>query len=86
MRIVLREMQTNPQVAALLQQRIQEGVELLAAYLDTRIQAGELRPHDPRITARTLFYMVVMLHLTRTSDTGFLPAFISTLLDGVKAS
>jgi AcrR family transcriptional regulator len=85
MRIVLREMQINPQVADLLQQRIQDGVELLAAYLDTRIQAGELRPHDPRVTARALFYTVVMLHLTHTADTGFLPAFVSTLLHGIKA-
>ena len=85
MRIVARESQTNPRVAAVLQRVIEEAVALLAGYLDARIRAGELRPHDPRVTARALFYMVVMLRLTRTPADGFLPAFVDILLRGVAA-
>jgi AcrR family transcriptional regulator len=85
MRIVARESQTNPRVAAVLQRVIEEAVGLLAGYLDARIRAGELRPHHPRVTARTLFYLVVMLRLTRTPADGFLPAFVDTLLRGVAA-
>src|SRR5205823_2878883 len=85
MRIVARESQINPRVAAVLQRVIEEAVALLAGYLDARIRAGELRPHDPRVTARVLFYMVVMLRLTRTPADGFLPAFVDTLLRGVAA-
>src|SRR5947209_6189974 len=85
MRIVARESQTNPRVVAILQRVIEEAVGLLAGYLDARIRAGELRPHDPRVTARALLYLVVMLRLTRTPADGFLPAFVDTLLRGVAA-
>lgn len=85
LRLVAREAQTDPRVAAALQRLIRESVELLAGYLAARIRAGELRPHDPSVTARTLFYTVVMLRLTRTPDDGFLPAFVHTLLHGVAA-
>lgn len=85
LRLIAREAPTNPQVAAMLQRVIQEAVALLAEYLEARIQAGELRPHDPAVTARTLFYMVVMLHLTRTPTDEFIPALVSTLLHGISA-
>jgi AcrR family transcriptional regulator len=85
MRIVARESQTNPRVAAVLQRVIEEAVGLLAGYLDARIRAGELRPHDPRVTSRALFYLVVMLRLTHTPADGFLPTFVDTLLRGVAA-
>src|SRR5437764_10263335 len=85
MRIVARESQTNPRVVAVLQRVIEEAVALLAGYLDARIRAGGLRPHDPRVTARALLYLVVMLCLTRTPADGFLPAFVDTLRRGVAA-
>lgn len=85
LRLIAREAPTNPQVAEMLQRVIREAVALLSGYLEARIQAGELRPHDPTVTARTLFYMVVMLHLTRIPTEQFIPAMVDTLLHGITA-
>lgn len=85
MQIVVREFRTNPEVAAALQHLIGQAVGSLAGYLDARVAAGELRPHDTQVTARTLFFTVVMLRLTNTPAEGFLPAFSQTLLRGIMA-
>lgn len=84
-RIVIREMQANPQVSAVLQRLIQEAVGMLASYLDARITAGDLRPHDSNITARTLFYTIFMLRLTHTPADEFLSPLVDTLLHGIAA-
>ena len=83
LRVVSREAQVNPVVATILQRMIHESVELLAGYLDARIQAGELRPHDTRVTARALFFPVVTLRLSHTPDDALLPDLVDTLLHGI---
>ena len=40
-----------------------EACKLLANYLDARVEAGELRPHNTEVTARMILHTVVMLHL-----------------------
>ena len=85
LRVVARESQTDPRMAAALQRVIEGAAGLLRAYLDARVAAGELRPHDTDVTARTLFQTIVMLRLTRTPAEGFLPTFVETLLRGIAA-
>lgn len=84
-RVILHEAQTNPTVWELLQEIIREGVRRFAAYLDYRISAGELRPHDSNVTARTVFYSVFMSHLTAVPAEEFIPDMVRNLLDGVRA-
>jgi AcrR family transcriptional regulator len=85
LRIVLREAQTNPRVAAIRQRMIGAGVDLLSSYLEARVRAGELRPHDPRIAARAFFSTIVALHLTEAPADGLVPAFVDLLLHGIAA-
>ncbi len=85
LRVVAHEALTDPRVAVFLRNAIQEAVDLLARYLDLRIAAGELRRHDATVTARTLFYMVVMLHLTNASTEEALTTLVDTLLIGISA-
>ena len=85
MSVVLRESQTNPQVAGAMQELVGEGLDLLTAYLAGRIEAGELRPHDPSVTARALFQAIVAGHLNRIPADGFEVAFVDVLLNGVLA-
>ncbi|MDQ3589338.1 MAG: TetR/AcrR family transcriptional regulator [Chloroflexota bacterium] len=85
-RVFFRESQTNPEVGKRLVDIIREGVGLLARYLAARIAVGELRPHDPEVTARTLLYTVQMLHITgRTPADDFVPKMVENLLYGIKA-
>jgi AcrR family transcriptional regulator len=85
LRIVAREVQTDPHVLAALQHLIHEATELLAGYIDARIEIGELRPHDARVTARALFSVVVLPYLARVPIDGFLRPFVTTLLYGIAA-
>ncbi|MFB2771958.1 TetR/AcrR family transcriptional regulator [Pelatocladus sp. BLCC-F211] len=64
-RLIVRESQNNPEVAACLHAVVEEGIAALGAYLETRVQVGELRPHDTALTARTLLGTVVTTHLAR---------------------
>ena len=83
MSLVLRESQTNADVAAAMQQLIGEGLELLTTYLEGRITAGELRPHDPSVTARALFQAIVAGHLNRLPASGFEAGLVDLILHGV---
>jgi AcrR family transcriptional regulator len=85
MSLVLRESQTNSDVAAAMGQLIGEGLELLTDYLVGRIEAGELRPHDPDVTARALFQAIVAGHLNRLPAPGFEAGLVDVILHGVLA-
>ena len=84
-RVFFRESQVNPEVGERLADVVREGVGLLARYLAARIAVGELRPHDPEVTARTLLYTVQMLHLTGMPADDFVPEMVENLLLGIGA-
>lgn len=83
-RLVVRETQTRPEVAAHLGGMITEAVTVLGAYLRARVAAGELRPHDEAVTARTLLSAVVMTHLTRLPDRPW-AALVGQMIQGIQA-
>lgn len=80
--VMIREGPSNPAVAERIERARREGVQLLATYLESRVSAGELRPHDTETTARLLLYGAFMTHLTDTPDR-FLPAMVETVLHGI---
>lgn len=84
-RVMIREAPSNPEVAERLARARGEGVRLLAEYLDSRVCARELRPHDTEATARLVLYAAFMTHLTDTPPERFLPATVETLLHGISA-
>jgi AcrR family transcriptional regulator len=60
--------QTNSDVGAELQAVIQEGVSLLAHYLRSRIEAGELRPDLPVETGALMFFASAMIFFVAHRD------------------
>ncbi|MHB1134207.1 MAG: TetR/AcrR family transcriptional regulator [Chloroflexota bacterium] len=82
-RMMIREAPSNAEIGARLARARQEGVQLLAVYLDSRVAAGELRPHDTEAAARLLLYAVAMAHLADAPTDRFLPAAVETLLHGL---
>jgi AcrR family transcriptional regulator len=85
LQVMLREAPTNPAVAERAERARREGVRLLRQYLESRVAAGELRPHDTAATARLLLYAVMLAHLTDTLDHHFLSAVVETILHGAAA-
>jgi AcrR family transcriptional regulator len=85
-RVVFQEaLLANPLVAERVERGQREGVAALAAYLEARVAAGELRPHDAGATARLLLFAVVMAHLTGTAGDAFLRSAVDTIVRGVSA-
>jgi AcrR family transcriptional regulator len=83
--LMLREAPSNPAVAERLERARGEGVRMLADYLASRVEAGELRSHDCEASARLLFYAVLAAHLAHTSPEPFLPSSVEILLHGLAA-
>lgn len=59
-----------------------EGCRLLANYLDARVAAGELRPHNSEISARVILHTVVMLYLVG-APADRLKDLVDVVLNGV---
>jgi AcrR family transcriptional regulator len=83
--LMLREAPSNATVRERLDRGREEGVRLLGEYLASRVEAGELRPHDCEQSARLLFYAVLAAHLANTPSEPFLRAAVDTLLHGLLA-
>ena len=83
--LMLREAPSNAAVRQRLDRGREEGVRLVADYLASRVEAGELRPHDCDNSARLLFYAVLAAHLANTPAEPFLSSAVDTLLHGLLA-
>jgi AcrR family transcriptional regulator len=87
--------QTNPEVGAALQALIAEGTARLAAYLQRRVQAGELRANLPAETGAHMFFASLMVffltHRLLPADewqqraNTFVDQMVSVWLDGARA-
>lgn len=82
--VVAREALTRPE----LQRRIfalqRIGIGLLAEYMRSRIAAGEIRPHNPEVTARMLIGSMLALRLS-DAPASYVPEVVDNLLRGIAA-
>lgn len=83
-RMFVREAMTNPKLSARWTSTCNEGVQLLASYLQERVEAGELRPHNTMMSARMLVHPIAMLHLTG-GNAAELQDLVENLLQGIRA-
>jgi len=81
--IFIREAQTNPGIARQQDALIGGGVQLLTEYITARVAAGELRPHDPTLTAHAFLYTIFMSQLIHVSGQLSIADFVQFLLQGV---
>lgn len=82
-RVVVREALVRPDIqqASRMGQAIALGV--LARYLEARIVAGELRPHNPDVPARMFIGSVLALYITGAPAKPFLEEMVNNLLAGI---
>lgn len=94
MRLLMRELQTNAKVAEFFNHYLRDEAKAFDQYLQARIAAGELRPHDTEVTIRLLFWPIVMLNIrpaqslledAEMDKSRFLDSIIDTLLNGIHA-
>ena len=63
----------------------QQGIALLSGYLQRRIDAGELRPHQPLVPIHMLISSALVLMLLDQPLEAYVEQFVETLLDGIGA-
>ena len=83
--ILLREVVVRAELQQGVRMLQSVGISLFTRYLDARIAAGELRPHDPEVTARMLIGSVLAMHLSDAPAETYLPGVVETLLSGIEA-
>ena len=81
--IFIREAQTYPELARQKDDLIERGVAALTHYVSARIAVGELRPHDPSLTARLLLYTIFMSQCIHVSGQVDVTAAVQLLLQGI---
>jgi len=85
-RVVFQEaLLANSVVGQRIERGKREAVALLARYLASRIEAGELRTHDAEATAHLLLYAILMAHFTGTQDDAYLATVVDTIVHGIAA-
>ena len=63
--ILIKEVDSNPEVQKAWANLCREGATLLQKYLEDHIANGDLRPHNTEVSARSMFGMMFMFHFTR---------------------
>ena len=82
-RVLVREALVHPAVAKQFATIIGEGISTLTGFLEERIAAGELRPHDASITARSLMFTLLQQHLMLGDEDDFTNRVVEALLGGI---
>lgn len=84
-RLVLHEALARPQLQDRLRTFQRMLVGLLAGYLEARVAAGELRPHDTQLTARMFGGALFALQFTGLPAEPYVTEVVDTLLRGIEA-
>lgn len=77
------EARRNPQIAERLDQLGEKMRAMLAQYLQSRVEAGELRPHDTRSFSRALSCVIFMDHLWPIDQNNLPCTTLDFLLNGI---
>lgn len=81
--LFLRESQTRECVRRRMDEEREKSLALLAGYLEGRVRAGDLRPHDSRAVGTLLLSTLFMQQLWPTVVPGLVPALTDVLLHGL---
>lgn len=85
-RVVLREALVRPDIQQAFRMAQAIAIGVIARYLEARIAAGELRPHNPEVTARMLVGSVLAFYITGAPEEPFIAEMVDNLLCGIVAS
>ncbi|MEW6283081.1 MAG: TetR/AcrR family transcriptional regulator [Candidatus Eremiobacterota bacterium] len=83
--ILFREARQHAEVDQRMRGIRDEGTRLLADYLQARVEAGELRPHNSSVLARALMSVMFLRVLVDEPADGFLPDLVDCYLRGLLA-
>lgn len=83
LRIAVREVTTKPEMRQAFKAIQAVALGLLTRYLEARIAAGELRPHNPDVTARMMMGSMAAGLVTGIAPEPYVAEVVDTLLHGL---
>ena len=84
-RLALRDILWRPESRAVLLSVRDMALSVVARYLQSRIEAGELRPHDTQVVAQTLLSAIIVSVVAELPFDPWVSGGIAVILAGVAA-
>lgn len=84
-RLLLRELIWRPEMLGLGLLAREQGLSMLARYLQSRVDAGELRPHDSLTVGQLFASNVIVVGMVGLPPEPYLAGAVDTLLEGILA-
>jgi AcrR family transcriptional regulator len=84
-RLLLRELIWRPEMLGMGLLAREQGLTMLARYLQSRVVAGELRPHDSLTVGQLFASNVIVVGMVGLPPEPYLAGAVDTLLEGILA-
>jgi AcrR family transcriptional regulator len=84
-RLVVREIIWRPETREMGMAVRAQALEMLAVYLRSRVEAGDLRPHDSHVVGQTIASSVILISLAGLPFDPYISGAIDVILQGVAA-
>ena len=85
LRLVVREILWRPETLPLGMAVREQAIEMLARYLRSRVEAGELRPLDPYVVGQLFASNVILVAIAGLPPEPYLSGAIDVILQGIAA-
>lgn len=84
-RLAVREIIWRPETLSMGMAVREQALDMLGHYLRSRVEAGELRPHDQRVVGQMLASTVILVGLAELPVDPYLTGAIDVILQGIAA-
>lgn len=81
--LVMREVIWQPGTRAIGMAVREAALGMIAAYLQCRVEAGELRPHDPLVVGQTFASSVLLVAVAQLPAEPYIPGAVDVILQGI---
>ncbi len=85
LQLIVREIIWRPETRGLGMAVREQGLTMLARYLQSRVAAGELRPHDSLVVGQTLASAIIVVVFAQLPADPFITGAIDVILQGISA-
>jgi AcrR family transcriptional regulator len=85
LQLIVREVLWRPETRSIAMAVREQALTMLARYLQSRVAAGELRPHDSIVVGQTLASAIILVAFAQLPADPFIPGAIDVILQGIAA-
>jgi len=83
LQLIVREIIWRPETRGMGMAVREQALAMLAGYLQSRVAAGELRPHDSQVVGQTLASAIIVVVFAQLPVDPFITGAIDVILQGI---